>query len=106
MPTPVEISFVKLRDGVASTARRIEGLGGTFRYRPWYMSERSIIAEAEQPDATRAWDFHVRNGAETVPLVVVVQEGRKYLTTPGENRESARLLGLPPLPPDWLERCA
>ena len=105
MPTPVEISFVKIRDGVSSPVRRIEGLGGTFRDRPWYMSERNLIAEAEKPEATRAWNFYVWNGAEAVPLIVAVQDGRKYLTTPGENGASAKLITLPPMPQDWAERC-
>jgi hypothetical protein len=104
MPTPVEISFVKVRDDVPSRPRRIEGLGGMFRDRPWYMSERYLIVEAEQPEATRAWNFFLRSGGEAVPLVVAVHNGRKYLTTPGENGPSAKLDALPPLPPGW-ERC-
>jgi hypothetical protein len=103
MPTPVEISFVKMRDDLPS---RIEGLGGMFLDRPWYMSEHNLIAEAEKPEATRVWDFYVRNGAEAVPLVVASHDGRKYLTTPGENGEAAKLVALPPLPPAWTQRCS
>jgi hypothetical protein len=104
MPTPVEISFVKMRDG--HLTHRIEGLGGLFRDRPWYLCESSLIAEAEKPDATRVWDFYVRTGAEAVPLIVAIRGGRKYLATPGESALSARLVALPPLPPAWERRCA
>jgi hypothetical protein len=102
MATPVEITFVKISDGFPC---RIEGLGGVFRDRPWYMSERYLIAEAEKPEATRVWDFYLRTGAEAVPLIVAVHDGRKYLTTPGENGEAAKLVALPPLPPAWAQRC-
>ena len=105
MATSVEISFVKVRDDVPSRPRRIEGLGGIFRDRPWYMSERNLIVEAEQPEATRTWNFFLRTGGEAVPLIVAVQDGRKYLTTLGKNGESEVLLGLPPLPAGWMERC-
>jgi hypothetical protein len=104
MRTPVEISFVKVREDLPSEPRRIEGLGGIFRDRPWYMSERNVIAEAEKPEAIRAWNFYLRNGAHTVPLIVAIHDGRKYLTTPGENGRSAKLLALPPLPTDWAGR--
>jgi hypothetical protein len=85
---------------------RIEGLGGLFRDRPWYMSERNLIVEAGKPDATRVWDFYVRNGAEAVPLVVVIHDGRKCLTTPGASGKAAKLVALPPLPPGWSQRCS
>jgi hypothetical protein len=104
MPTPVEITFVKMGDGHRSD--RIEGLGGLFRDRPWYLCVSSLIAEAEKPDATRIWDFYIQSGAETVPLIVVVRAGRKHLATPGESAPSARLVALPPLPPLWERRCA
>jgi hypothetical protein len=102
MATPVEITFVKMRDDFPC---RIEGLGGLFRDQPWYMSEHYLIAEAEKPEATRVWDFYVRTDAEAVPLIVAVHDGCKYLTTPGENGEAAKLVGLPPLPPTWAQRC-
>jgi hypothetical protein len=105
MPTPVEISFVKMRDDLPGRPRRIEGLGGMFRDRPWYMSERDLIAEAEKPEATRTWNFYVWNGAEAVPLLLGLQDGRKYLATPEESGEAAELVALPPLPSDWAERC-
>src|SRR5580704_1168557 len=105
MPTPVEISFVKVRDDVRSRPRQIEGLGGVFRDRPWYMSERNLIVEAEQPEAPRTWNFFLWSSGEAVPLIVAVRDGRKYLTTPGENSESGELLGLPRLPAGWMERC-
>jgi hypothetical protein len=57
MPTPVEISFVKLSDDLARRPRRSEGLGGIFRDRPWYMSEPNLIVAAEKPEAIRAWNF-------------------------------------------------
>jgi hypothetical protein len=45
------------------------------------------------------------NGVDAVPLIVAVHDGRKYLTTPGENGRSAKLAALPPLPPAWAKRC-
>jgi hypothetical protein len=41
-----------------------------------------------------------------VPLIVSILDGRKYLTTPGENGEAAKLVELPPLPQDWTQRCS
>jgi hypothetical protein len=105
MPTPVEISFIKMRDDLGFHVRGIEGLGGIFRDRPWYMSERNLIAEVEKPEATRAWNFYLRNGGEAVPLIIAVRDGRKYLTTPGENGASAKLAALPPVPSDFAEPC-
>src|SRR5262245_52645348 len=104
MPTPVEISFVKMGPGYLR--HRIEGLGGLFRDRPWYLCERSLIEEAEKTEATRIWDFYLRDGAETVPLIVAVHGGRKHLATPGESAPAARLVALPRLPPLWEQRCA
>jgi hypothetical protein len=105
MPTPVEVSFIKVRDDLPSRPRWIEGLGGIFRDRPWYMSERNLIAEVEKPDAIRTWNFYVWNGREATPLVVGARDGRKYLTTAGEIGRSAKLDALPPLPPGWAECC-
>jgi hypothetical protein len=106
MATPVEVSFVKISDDLLLRRRRIQGLGGIFCHRPWYMSEQCLIAEAERPEATRAWNFYVQNGTEALPLIVAVHAGRKYLTTPGEDAESPKLIGLPPLPPAWERQCA
>ena len=105
MPTPVEVSYVKLRTDVPGGLSRIEGLGGIFRDRPWYMSERNLIAEAQHPEDRRTWNFYVSIGGRSVPLAVAVHDGRKYLTTLGEDAFSATLLALPPMPLGWAEHC-
>ena len=88
---------MKIRDAVRAPHRRIEGLGGLFRDRPWYLSERNLIAEVEKPITTRAWDFFVRIGAGAVPLIVAIRGGRKQLTTPGETGVGkARGIAAPP----------
>lgn len=46
MATPVEVSYIK-RTGVEHSV--IEGLGGIWRDRPWYMSERSVVWEIGRP---------------------------------------------------------
>jgi hypothetical protein len=43
MPTPVEVTQIK------RTAGRIEGLGGVWRDRPWYLSVSDMIREIERP---------------------------------------------------------
>jgi hypothetical protein len=106
MATPVEISFIKMSDDLLRRPQRIVGLGGIFHSAPWYMSERNLIAEAEKPEAIRAWNFYVQNGGEALPLVVAVHDGRKYLTTPGDNGVSPKLTGLPPFPPAWAQLCS
>jgi hypothetical protein len=80
MPTPVEVSHVK-RSRVNRSG--IEGLGGTFRGQPWYLSERKVIAEIEQPDDSRAWNFYITADGLQVPIVIVSKDGRKYLTVKG-----------------------
>jgi len=76
MPTPVEVSHIKRS---AMNRSGVEGLGGTWRNRPWYMSERNVICEIEQPDVTRQWDFFVVIDGENVPITVVSIDGRKHL---------------------------
>jgi hypothetical protein len=71
MHTPVEVSQIRKRaDGV------IEGLGGIWRDRPWFMPERSVITEVE--DGSH-WAFFVHVDGKDVPLSIVVVDGRKYL---------------------------
>jgi hypothetical protein len=62
----------------------IEGLGGTWQDRPWFMSERNLIWEIERPADRRYWDFFVRVDDKTVPIIVVSMDGRKMLTCAGE----------------------
>jgi hypothetical protein len=52
------------------------GARGHFRDRPWYVSERNLIAEAEKPEGIRAWNFYIWNGVDAVPLIVAVHDGR------------------------------
>jgi hypothetical protein len=70
MATPVEVSQVR-----TGAHGGIEGLGGIWRNRPWYMSERSVIAEVE---SGRYWTFFVRLDGENMPLSVVSVEGHKH----------------------------
>jgi hypothetical protein len=77
MPTPVEVSHIKCnRTG-------IEGLGGTWRDRPWYLSLGSLIWEIERPDRERQRDFFVTVDGRQVPIVVVSNDGRKHLMAAG-----------------------
>jgi hypothetical protein len=71
MATPVEVSQIGCRaDGI------IEGLGGIWRDRPWFMSERSVITEVE--DGSH-WVFFVRIEGENVPISIASVHGRKHL---------------------------
>lgn len=106
MATFVEISFVKKRNNELDPHARIEGLGGLFNNKPWYMSERNIIAEAEKPDAKKVWNFYVSVEGEMVPVVVGSREGRKYLKIHAEDYQSTALLGLPEFPPLWAGKSA
>jgi hypothetical protein len=95
MPTAVEVSSVKRGHKVGATHERIEGLGGIWRDRPWYMSSGSVITEIERPANRRQWDFYVQVGDRSLPVIVTSTGGRKYLTTPGD---AYALLKLPELP--------
>jgi hypothetical protein len=71
MLTPVEVSQIRNRaDGT------IEGLGGIWRHRPWFMSERSVITEVE--DGSH-WAFFVRIDGKNVPISIASVDGRKHL---------------------------
>jgi hypothetical protein len=83
MPTPVELSQVRKRaDGT------IEGLGGIWRDRPWFMSERTVITEVEDG---RHWAFFVRIDSENLPISIASVDGRKRLMAAGKP---VTLLGL------------
>jgi hypothetical protein len=70
MPTPVEVSHIKHGHENQSG---IGGLGGTWRDRPWYMSEPNLIWEIERPGNERQWDFFVviegKNAGRSVLLL-------------------------------------
>jgi hypothetical protein len=91
MPTPIRVSCVK-RSAVNGLG--VEGLGGTWRDRPWYLSERSLIQEIDQPAERRQWDFYVQAGPRRLPLIVSWADRRKYLTA----EEPLALLKLPEWP--------
>jgi hypothetical protein len=86
MPTPVEVSFIK------RAGDRVEGFGGIFRDRPWYLSVPTMIREAELPDAERYWNFYVRIAGMPAPVAVASTNGRKYLAVRGMP---CATLGLP-----------
>jgi hypothetical protein len=89
MPTPVEVSFIK------RAGSRIEGYGGTFRDRPWYLSERSMIWEAGLPDGERYWDFYVMIAGLAALVTVASADGRKYLAVCGMPCASLGLSEMP-----------
>ncbi len=89
MPVPVEVSHIK-RSSVDRSG--LEGLGGMWRDRPWYMSERNLVVEIERPEDKRQWEFFVVIDGKNVPLRIVERDGRKYLAAAGKP---ATLLGLP-----------
>jgi hypothetical protein len=95
MPTPVEVSLVKLRGDQFAPHARIEALGGVWRGQPWSMSERSLVAEIEQPDDSRAWNFFVRIDRDEVPIIIRSKDGRKYLSA---GNDPVALLTLPEMP--------
>lgn len=76
MPTPVEVSLIKRS---AENQSGVEGLGGIWRDRPWYMPERSVIAEVQLPADQRQWYFFVIIDGKTVPLTIASVNGRKYI---------------------------
>jgi hypothetical protein len=89
MPTPVEVSHIK--HGHVNQSG-IAGLGGTWRDRPWYMSEPNLIWEIGRPGNERQWDFFVVIEGQNVPIAIASIDGRKHLTAAGR---SVLLLGLP-----------
>jgi hypothetical protein len=71
---PVEVSHIK-RSTVSPSV--IEGLGGTWRDRPWHMSLRNIIREIERPDSERQWDFFVVIDCTNVQTTAAPTRGRR-----------------------------
>ncbi len=78
MPVPVEVSQVRRRAGEPN---QIEGLGGIWRDRPWYMSTLWLLWEIERPEDSRSWNFYVQVSGKQVPVIVSVTNGHKRLTT-------------------------
>jgi hypothetical protein len=85
MPMPVEVTHIK-RCG--TNASGVEGLGGMWNG-PWYMSERSVIAEVE---CAEYWTFFVCIDGKTAPLTVTSIDGRKHLMVAGKPVTLLRLL--------------
>jgi hypothetical protein len=74
MPIPVEVLLVGRR-----AFGGIGGLGGTWRDRPWYMSERRPIGEIERPTNERQWDFFVASARRHLSVTVELRNSRKVL---------------------------
>jgi hypothetical protein len=91
---PVEVSHIK-RSTVSPSV--IEGLGGTWRDRPWHMSLRNIIREIERPDSERQWDFFVVIDCTNVQTTVAPTRGRKELVATGRPLTDLAL-------PEWRPR--
>jgi hypothetical protein len=97
MAVRVEVSYVSRRVGARSFCEHIQGLGGVWNGRPWYMSLRNLIWEIERPDHKRQWDFYVTIDGTKAWVNVASQDGRKYLTISGAPDA---LLKLPVRPPE------
>jgi hypothetical protein len=99
MATPVEVSHIKRaglkESGTGVKQSGMEGLGGTWRDRPWYMSERNVIWEIGRPDGERQWDFFVVIDGVNVLIAVTAIGGRSCLVAAGKP---LTLLGLR----EWL----
>jgi hypothetical protein len=82
MATRVEVSRVRKRRDASGQA--IEGLGGIWLDRPWYMSEQDLIREIRRPDDRRQWDFFIAIDGESVPITIASTPAREYLTATGK----------------------
>jgi hypothetical protein len=81
MAEPVEVSYVKRR---FEEPEGIEGLGGMWRGRPWFLSERKIISEIERRPDERQWDFFVTVTGRGAPVIAISsRDGRKRLAVTG-----------------------
>jgi hypothetical protein len=78
MPTPVEITHIKRS---AASSSGVEGLGGTWNGRPWYMTERWLISAVERGTN---FSYYVHIDGRSVPLSVVSVDGRKHLMAAGK----------------------
>ena len=92
MPTPVQVTCARIRNG------RIERLGGMFNGSPWSMAARRIIVEIEKPANKRVWAFEASAHGVTAPVVLVVQGWQKSLEAEGVD-----LFRLPACPPEQLD---
>ena len=98
MAERIQVSCVKNRGNHYDAHERIGFLGGTHNDKPWKMSENDIIAELEKSGTARGWDFVVTVGDRTMPVVVAMFKGRKYLKTQGDGNSPDNLLSLPDCP--------
>jgi Protein of unknown function (DUF3892) len=94
MAIPIQVSCIKKRGGHYNPHERIEGLGGVYNGKAWYMPENDIIAELEKPEAARTWNFFTSVNGKSAWVVVAAYEGRKYLKTTADGYEPNNLLSL------------
>ena len=97
MADSVQVSCIRKRQH-HNPHERIEGLGGVYSGKRWYMEEGDIIAELERPAATRRWNFYTSVNGHAAWVIVAVHNGRKYLKTEPDGYHQNNLLDLDECP--------
>ena len=77
----VQVSYIK-RDDVKKSG--VEGLGGVWRDRPWYMFECKVIWEIGRTDSERQWNFFVVIDSANVAIAVAALGGDQHLVAAGK----------------------
>ena len=98
MPANVQVSCIRKRGNHYDPHERIEGLGGMHDSKRWYMIEADIIAELENPESTRRWNFYTSVNGHSVSVVIATHNQRLYLKTTADDYEPNNLLSLPGCP--------
>lgn len=98
MVATVQVNCSTKRADPCAPHERIQGLGGVHGGQRWYLEERAVIAEIEQPDETRQWRFYTSVSHGFAWVIVARHEGRKYLKTQADGYSPDNLLTLPNCP--------
>jgi uncharacterized protein DUF3892 len=94
MAEDVEVSCIRKHGDHYNPHERIEGLGGMYGGKRWYMLEAEIIAELKKSDPPRRWNFYTKVNGKTAWVVVAVHNHREYLKTEPDGYAPNNLLNL------------
>jgi hypothetical protein len=97
MPDNVLVTCISKRDR-QDPHERIEGLGGVYGGKRWYMREEDIILELEKPNATREWNFYANVDGHSAWVIVAEHNNRKYLKTQNDDYSPDNLLSMDSCP--------
>ncbi|MFF9552725.1 DUF3892 domain-containing protein [Methylobacterium fujisawaense] len=90
----VQVSCIRKRGSHYNPHERIEGIGGYYEGKRWYLSEDEAIRGIDN----RTYQFFVSVNGHSVWVVIAAHNGRRYLRTTSDGYAPNNLLNLPECP--------